>query len=317
MTKVSVIVPIYNESESLNQLYSEISEHVLALDYDFELVFVDDGSTDDTLKKLKTLSVQSNKQIEIKIFSSERNLGKTCALAMGIAHSKGEFLIFIDGDLQDDPENFKLFLEKLKSDEADIVCGNRVNRYQNNFAKRISSRMASILVGVLVGREINDINCSMKAMRREVAISLNLKSDYHRYIPLLAIMNGYIYAEIQINQRSRMFGKSKYGNFGLVRFSKSLLDYLSLWFIAKFGETPFGLFGKSGFIMFAMGLLVLSYLSVRWFFGFYILGRPLFFLGILFVNTGINFIALGLLGELVVNTKIGNGVHKSESYHEI
>lgn len=306
MSKVNIIIPIYDEAGSLVQAYKEMASSLTSSkgDDNFELVFVNDGSTDNTIDELKKImELSQHGQISVKCISSHKNLGKTNALTAGILLSKGEYIVFMDGDLQDDPSYINSFLKKLKNEELDIVCGNRVNRYSKNPIKKISSQLASYLVGLLVEQKVNDINCSMKAMKREVAEKLDLKSDYHRYIPLLAIMKGYLYDEIEIVQRNRLHGESKYGTFGLIRFSKSFFDYLSIWFILKFGENPFGLFGKSGFLLFSLGTAVLLYLSVRWFFGFYILGRPLFFLGILLVNTGINFVALGLLGELIVSNK--------------
>ena len=302
---ISILVPIYNEANNIKPLCERVSAETAKIDgYKFEIVFVNDGSTDNTKEVLEELAEQEG-EIPVKSISFKRNKGKTEALKVGISACGGEIIINMDGDLQDAPEYIKNFIVEIEKPDVDFVIGNRVNKYTRNFAKRVSSYIANTTAKALIGSSIKDMNCGFKAMTAECARTIKLKSDYHRYYPLLASIEGFRVTQIDIEQKKRFSGESKYGKIGLGRFVNSLLDMLSIYFIYRFKKEPFRLFGRVGLAIFGIGALVLTYLTVGWFFGQYIYGRPLFFMGILFCIVGTNILGMGLLGELLVINGMG------------
>lgn len=298
ITDISIIIPAYNESDSLEELFELLKLNTNSIHIDSEYIFIDDGSTDKTSEVVKTL-IKNNKTQRIILIAHKRNLGKTQALRNGIQASSGNYILMIDADLQDDPGYLAKFWNHIKSSSFDMVVGNRIKRYKNNYLKKFSSFTINRLVRLIAGYSISDMNCGYKIMNRECAKSLNLKSDYHRYIPFLAMISGFSVGEIEIEQKERKHGESKYGKTGIQRLMKSLMDIISISFIYKFRENPFDLFGRIGVILSGLGGLILAYLGFRWLQGYYIEGRPLFFVGILFIIIGINNISLGLLGELI------------------
>ena len=296
---ISIVIPVYNEEGNILPLYEGIKKAVSQTkEYDFEIIFVDDGSTDKTKEKIKNLSETERFQIIYQY--TKRNSGKTKALKNGFELSKGELILTMDGDMQDDPKYIPDYINKLKNENSDMVVGNRSNRYSKNILKWISSHIANNVANILSGSDISDMNCGYKVMTSECAKTLMLKSDYHRYLPLLAGIEGFLVSEIEITQNKRHSGDSKYGKTGLGRFVISMLDMLSIYFVYKFRKEPFRVFGRIGFTFIIIGLIILGYLSILWLGGQYIRGRPMFFLGILLMILGTNVLGMGLLGELVV-----------------
>lgn len=295
---INIIIPVYNEEGNIKPLFDGIKNSVSKLfDYDFEVIFIDDGSTDKTIEKINSLQDKSIKTLH---HCMKRNSGKTQALKKGFEMSNGKLIVTLDGDLQDDPKYIPDFIEKIQKDKVDLVTGNRSNRYSKNFLKWVSTHMANSLVKRLSGSAIKDMNCGYKIMTSECAKSLILKSDYHRYIPLIASIEGFSIKQMDIIQNKRHSGNSKYGKTGLGRFAVSTLDMLSIYFVYKFRKEPFRIFGKIGFILILTGLAILAYLSILWLMGNYINSRPMFFLGILLMIVGTNILGMGLLGELIV-----------------
>lgn len=304
---ISIIIPAYNEQESIRPLFDAISLVVSKIKgYSFEIIFIDDGSSDRTFSAMRGTSKKIAESLLARAFSLNKNYGKTTALRIGIEKAEGDYVVMMDADLQDDPAYIPKFIKKIEDDVLDLVVGNRTDRYKHNFIKNGSSRLVNKIMRRAFGYEISDMNCGYKIMRMDVAKDLNLKSDYHRFIPLLALMNGYRVGQIKLSQKKRIYGKSKYGKTGVLRGLKFLVDFLNLIFIYQFYENPFKLFGKSGVLLFLSGFGILIYLSVIWSMGASIGGRPLFLLGILLLILGVNVISLGLLGEIIVFKKSSN-----------
>lgn len=295
---INIIIPVYNEEGNIEPLFNGIKKSVSKMkSYAFEVTYIDDGSTDKTIEKINTLK-ETN--IKVSHHSMKRNSGKTAALKEGFKMSNGKLIVTMDGDLQDDPEYIPDFIEKITREGVDMVIGNRSNRYSKNILKWISTHLANKIARMLSGISVSDMNCGYKIMTSECANTIVLKSDYHRYLPLLAGIEGFSVGEMEIVQNKRYSGDSKYGKTGLGRLMISALDMLSIYFIYKFRKEPFRVFGRIGFSLILIGLIILGYLSIQWFDGQYIRSRPMFFLGILLMIIGTNILGMGLLGEIVV-----------------
>jgi len=301
-TLISILIPVYNEEGNIAPLFAKLDHQIKTNEqkYDFETIFVDDGSTDRTLAKLVELAQLNRENNAILYNHFSKNRGKTQALLAGFEQCKGDLIITMDGDLQDDPCYLGDFIAEYNKGDYDMLVGNRVNKYKKNLAKRVSSSIANKLAGLIIQKTIHDMNCGFKLIRAECARNLVLKSDYHRYIPLIAAIDGYKIGEVDIEQKARLSGESKYGGTGLGRAVASILDMLSVAFVYKFKKEPFRLFGRLGLMLFGAGALIMVYLVARWFFGYYIYGRPLFFVSILLLILGFNVLSMGFLGELIV-----------------
>lgn len=287
---LSIIIPILNEEENLVPLVEEITTCLGGMKY--EIIFIDDGSDDDSIKVIKQLKKTYER---IRIIKHRRNFGKAVALKTGFASAKGKVSITMDGDLQDDPAEIPRFLEEIKQGN-DIVCGWREKR-QDNIFKRWPSKVYNSLVRFMCGINIHDMNCGFKAYDTELAKNLNLYGDMHRYTPVLGKMNGAKISEIAINHRPRLHGVSKYGAKRLLR---GLFDLITVSFLMVFLERPLHLFGKIGGFLTTLGLMICSYLvAVKYAYGEGIGDRPLLSLGILLCIIGVQFFFLGLLGETI------------------
>lgn len=300
---ISIIIPVYNEKNNIRPLYDEIVKATKNIDYDVELIYVSDGSRDGTVDEIKKLTSKINKIVLVKLLEIKRNKGKTNALKKGFKKATGDLILTIDGDLQDDPQDIVRFIEKYKETGADLIVGNRTNKYNGknkNYIKYLSSRTINLIAKFLSGKKVDDVNCGFKLMTKEVTDTILLKSDYHRYIPILAHMEGFTITQLNIKQHPRHSGKSKYGKTGLKRFFNSIIDMLSIALVYKFKKEPFRFFGGMGLSLFVIGTLIFIYLVIKWLGGTYIYGRPLFFVSILFMILGVNFLTLGFLAELIV-----------------
>jgi len=295
--KVSIVVPLLNEEESLRPLFFEIKKAVKSISCDYEIIFVDDGSTDKSLKVIKELNKEDGK---VKYISFRKNYGKSAALQLGFKNSTGDAIITMDADLQDDPAEIPNLLKKLQED-YDLVSGWKKKRY-DPFIKKYSSKFFNYITGLFSGININDFNCGLKAYRSEVVKNINVYGELHRYIPVLASWNGYRVTEIIVKHQARRYGKTK---FGISRFFKGFVDLITVVFTTRYIRRPMHLFGFLGFLSFLAGLLVNGYLTYeklvldRW-----ISNRPLLFLGILLIIVGIQFFSVGLLGEIMVHNSL-------------
>jgi glycosyltransferase involved in cell wall biosynthesis len=288
---LSIVVPVYNERESIQPLYEEIQVALAALPPS-EIIFVDDGSKDGTLDVLKGIQ-------GVTIISFVRNYGKSKALEAGFKEARGNYIITLDGDLQDDPAEIPRFLWALQ-DGSDLVTGWKVHR-KDPFEKRFVSKIANGVTRVLAGSPVHDMNCGFKGYKAEVAKSLQFFGDMHRYIPAVVLHQGYTVSELAINHRERKFGRSKYG---VWRIFAGFFDLLTLLFIRRFFDRPMHFFGVTGILSGGIGGTILVYLAwIRLVGGETIGNRPLLFFGILMVVVGFQLLSLGLLGELMVRLR--------------
>ncbi len=292
--KISVVVPLYNEEESLRPLVQEIKKSVEKLSIDYEILFVDDGSTDKSFSVIKELARNDNK---IRYISFRKNYGKSAALDVGFKNVKGDVVITMDADLQDDPAEIPNLLKKLE-EGYDLVSGWKKVRY-DPFVKKYSSRFFNYVTRLLTGIKIHDFNCGLKAYRKKVVKELDIHGELHRYIPVLAGWKGFRISEIVVKHHPRRYGKTK---FGISRFFKGFLDLITVIFTTRYIQRPMHVFGLVGGVFFIIGILINAYLTYEWFFeNKYIKNRPLFFLAILLIIVGIQFFSVGLLGEIMVH----------------
>ncbi|MEW6194941.1 MAG: glycosyltransferase [Bacteroidota bacterium] len=292
--KVSIVIPLLNEEESIRPLYNEIKKSLKTIACDHELVFVDDGSTDKSLTVIKDLARIDNR---VHYFSFKTNYGKSAALQVGFKHVTGDAVITMDADLQDDPSEIPNLLKKL--DEGyDLISGWKKKRY-DPFIKKYSSRFFNFVTRIFSKVKIHDFNCGLKAYRRAVVQNINVYGELHRYIPVLANWKGFSVAEIVVKHNPRRFGKTK---FGISRFFKGFIDLITVLFTTRFASRPMHLFGFVGFLTALAGVVISLWLTYeKLFLGIGINNRPIFFLGILLIIVGVQFFAIGLIGELIVH----------------
>jgi glycosyltransferase involved in cell wall biosynthesis len=290
---ISVIVPLFNEEHSVEALYREIAAALDPLDETFEVVFVDDGSTDGSFAVLSGLhDAISN----VRVVRFRRNFGKAAALQAGFLQARGDTIVTIDADLQDDPAEIPMLLAKL--DEGyDLVSGWKAHR-RDPFFRRLFSRVFNSFVALLSGVRLHDINCGLKAYRAEVVRGMRLYGELHRFIPVLAHFRGFRITEAAVNHRPRAHGRSRYGP---ERYVRAFLDLLTVTFMGRYRYRPLHLFGGLGIVLGAVGFIVLVYLTALKLNGAAIGERPLLTLGVLFLVVGIQFISLGLLSELITS----------------
>ena len=292
---ISVVVPVYNEEQSLRPLYDALTAALERLGQSYEIVFVDDGSRDGSFETLKALHAQDQ---HIRVIRFRRNFGKTPALVAGFSHERGEVVFTMDADLQDDPEEMSKFLEKL--DEGyDLVSGWKYPRH-DPFTKTVPSFFFNRMVSATTGVRLHDINCGFKAYRREVLEDVKLYGELHRFVPVLAHDRGFRVTEVKVRHHKRKYGKSK---FGARRFLRGFLDLLMVLFLMQYLQTPLRLFGAIGLLSTISGLLVDLYVVLDRFLPFGsqepIHNRPLLFVGILLLIFGISFILTGLQSEMI------------------
>ncbi len=289
---VSVVVPVLNEADSVEELATRVAEVLGGLGRSFEIVFVDDGSSDGTSDRVKEANRADPR---VKLVRLRRNFGKAAALCAGFDVSSGAIVITMDGDLQDQPEEIPRFLEELEEKELDLVSGWKAKR-QDPVNKRLPSRLFNWATRKLAQIELHDFNCGFKAYRREVLEQISLYGELHRYIPVLASRKGFTIGEVSVAHGPRRHGKSKYG---WDRYYKGLLDLITVLFITKYTRRPLHLFGMIGLGSLFSGLAINSYLMVRWFMGEPLSFRPLLLLGVLLMLLGIQVLTTGLIGEMI------------------
>ena len=287
---ISIIIPFYNEAESLPILIDQLINQLDRIKKEYEIVLVDDGSDDAFASKLK---VKSEK---LKVISHRKRLGKGQALKTGIENSSGEIIVFMDGDLQDDPKDINKLLKKL--DEGyDLVNGIRGNRQENSVIK-IYSKVASWFLKTFLHSPFTDINCGFKAFKRKVIQDFVFYGNNFRFFPLATYLNGYKVTEISVVNNQRKFGKTK---FGKSKIFVGILDTLTAYFLFKFSEKPLHFFGIFGGAFFVIGFAISFYLAIeRIFFNVLLYRRPVLQLGILLIIVGIQIVMTGIIGELIV-----------------
>ena len=292
---ISIIIPIYNESESISLLIDEIKQVMFLNKFDYEIIVVNDGSKDNSYNILKNLS---NKTEELIAINLRKNYGQTAALAAGFDNASGQIVIALDGDLQNDPNDIPKLIEGIH-DGYDLVCGWRFNRKDKLLDRRIPSKIANKIIGIVTGIYLHDYGCSLKAFKKEVIDDIKLYGELHRFLPVLADNEGAKIKEIKVNHRSRKYGSSKYG---IDRTFRVLMDLLTVWFMNKFLTRPMYVFGFIGIISIISSLLISSYLIIIKFFGEDIGSRPLLIFALILGIAGIQLFSFGLLGELLMRT---------------
>jgi len=288
---ISVIIPFYNEKQNLLILQESLKHELGRLNQHYEIVFVDDGSTDGSKENIE----KENKSV--KLISHRKRMGKGKALNSGFKSSKGDIIFFMDADMQDDPKEIPVFLEKL-SEGHDFVIGWRKER-RDPISKTLPSSLFNFfLLKLLLKSKFHDINCGFKLMKRQVLESIPLYGDNYRFLPILALKEGFKATEIKVTHNPRKYGKSKYGFF---RIFTGFIDTLSTYFVYRFSEKPLHFFGPVGALIFFAGFVITLYLGIgRLFFGILLYNRPILQLGILLIIVGLQVIMTGFLGDLIV-----------------
>lgn len=303
--RISVVLPVYNEVSNLRPLCSALIS-VLECRYgDYELIYVDDGSTDGSAVVLNELGAENE---HVKVLSLRRNVGKSLALATGFSKARGEIIMTLDGDLQDDPEEIPRFIETLEQG-YDLVSGWRKTRH-DKWHKTLLSRIFNYVTCKVSGVALHDFNCGFKAYRREIFEDLRLYGHFHRFVPVLAAWRGYRVGEIEVLHHPRARGESKYG---VGRILHGFLDLLTIVFLTRFDKRPLHFLGGVGFLTTFLGCAINGYLAVLWVLGDRPIGtRPLFFLGILLIIVGIQFVFFGLLAEFMLHLYLRHDEHYLE-----
>lgn len=291
---ISIVIPLYNEKESLPELHARLTETLASMGKSYELIFVDDGSTDGSYKVLEGLHAKDPSHVSVCSF--RKNSGKSAALATGFERANGDIVITMDADLQDDPAEVPNLLKALE-DGCDLVTGWKYPRY-DPITKRLPSKVINWLTGALTGVKVHDMNCGLKAYRAEVVKGLQLYGEQHRFIPALAHAGGFRVGELKVHHHPRKYGQTK---FGAKRFVEGLFDLLTVLFITRYIRKPLHFFGIAGLALLLLGGGAMAYLVAGWFMGRWIGDRPLFMLSVLLIIIGIQFISIGLLGEMLTS----------------
>lgn len=308
---VSIVIPVFNEIENIELAWNELKDLFKTIDRPFEVVFVDDGSSDGSQQLLRTLS---DNNAEVRSVLLRRNFGQTAAMHAGIQHATGDYIVTMDGDLQNDPDGIPKMLAKL-DDGFDLVHGWRKSRQDKLVSRKLPSWMANKLISKVTGFPIKDLGCTLKAMKSEIGKDLELYGEMHRFIPILASNLGARCVEMEVNHRARRFGESKYG---IGRFVRVLLDLITIKYMTKYFSSPMKFFGLIGFIvgiLSGMALLAVVVMKLGW--GFDVTGNPLTFLSIVCAILGIQFLSLGIIGELSVRIYYGTGKKQSYQVREL
>ncbi len=297
MRGVSVVVPLYNEELNVQPLYQELTQVMGSMNCDYELIFVDDGSRDQTIKNLlKAVQVDSH----VRIIEFRRNFGQTAAMAAGLEHSQYDVVVTMDGDLQNDPSGIPIVVNKLLEGGYDLVAGWRKYRQDKWLSRKLPSKIANYIISKLTNVQLHDYGCSLKAMTSEIAKGIKLYGEMHRFIPALAVEMGARIAEVPVNHRARQFGTSKYG---ISRTLRVILDLITVKFFLGFAKRPIHLFGTLGLVAGFLGFLAISWTTFQRFaFSVPMGNRPLFSLGVMCVLVGLQFLVFGLLAEVLART---------------
>jgi len=295
---LSVIAPVYNEAPNIRPLYQQITAALAGIVDNYEIVLVDDGSSDGSFEIMQELHAADPRVVAIKF---RRNFGQSAAFAAGFDHAQGKIIVTLDADLQNDPADIPVLLETLAKG-YDVVAGWRQDR-KDNIIRKIPSFLANQLIARTTGVKLHDTGCSLRAYRHEVIENIKLYGEMHRFIPALASWIGITLAEVPVNHRPRIQGEAKYGKFGLDRSFRVILDLMTIYFLLGFFGRPMHLFGGIGLISGALGVLTGLYLTIlKLVLGQKLGDRPLLLLAILLVMIGVQFLVMGLLGELIVRT---------------
>lgn len=294
--KISIVIPIYNEEENITPLYDELTGVMKSLARSYEIIFVDDGSTDSTLAMLR--SIQASDE-SIGIVQFRKNFGQTAAMSAGFNYARGDVIITMDGDLQNDPNDIPRFIEKIE-EGFDVVTGWRHNRKDAFINRRLPSIIANKIISWTTGVALHDYGCTLKAFRKEVIKNIHLYGEMHRFIPAIASGMGISFTELKVNHRARQFGTSKYG---ISRTIRVVLDLITVKFLLSYATRPIQIFGLLGIVSGSVGFIIALIMTIqRQFFDVPMADRPLLLLAILLIFIGVQFISIGLIAELQART---------------
>jgi glycosyltransferase involved in cell wall biosynthesis len=292
MKELSIVITVKNEEENIKPLLESVRAALSGIDY--EVILIDDGSTDKTKQQVLNNADERTVFVELR-----KNYGQSTAMTAGIDYSTGRYIALLDGDLQNDPSDIPAMLDLLKREDWDVVAGNRKNRKDGMFLRKIPSKIANALIRRMTGVYIKDYGCTLKVFRREIAEELNLYGELHRFIPVIAKMQGAKITQVDVKHHPRKFGKSKYG---IGRTFRVLSDLVLMLFFRRYIQKPMHLFGTIGFISLGIGIIINLYLLVLKILGHDIWGKPLLILGLILLLGGIQLITIGILAEISVRT---------------
>ena len=291
---LSIIIPVFNEAQNLPELFGELMPVLDKLGRSCEVLFVDDGSKDESWRVLQSLQ---QREVRVRIIRLRKNFGQTAALAAGFDYARGDIIISLDADLQNDPKDIPLLVDRVEAG-YDIVSGWRKGRKDRFFSRRLPSIIANWLISRLTGVRLHDYGCTLKAFRKDVIKNVKLYGELHRFIPAIASHMGVAIAEVKVNHRARRYGKSKYSFF---RFTRVILDMLTVKFLLSYSTRPLQIFGLLGLVSGVLGFIISLWLSYqRLVLKISVANRPLLLLGVLLMVIGFQFITLGLLAEMMV-----------------
>jgi glycosyltransferase involved in cell wall biosynthesis len=297
MTDLSLVVPVYNEQENLPLLFDAIRKALKPIKRSWETVFVDDGSTDTSLDVLHTLAKKYPKHVRVVAF--RRNFGQTAAISAGIDHARGEIIVLLDADLQNDPADIPRLLAKL-NEGYDLVSGWRKDRKDSRLTRTVPSNIANWIISQVTGVHLHDFGCTLKAYHRDVLAGFRLYGEMHRFIPVFAHSVGARITEMPVSHHPRKFGRA---NYGLERIAKVLLDLFTVKFLLDYSHKPIRLFGGAGMGLSAVGAALLLFLFIRRiFFAVSVLTSPFFLIGVMFFILGFQSVLMGLMAELLART---------------
>ncbi|MBU1568781.1 MAG: glycosyltransferase family 2 protein [Proteobacteria bacterium] len=293
---LSVVIPLLNEEDNIPLLYDELKEVLEALNDEYEILFIDDGSTDRSLELLRNLQNNDN---HVVVINFRKNFGQTAAMAAGFDFAQGDVIITMDADLQNDPKDIPRLLEQIKAGN-DVVTGWRFDRKDAFINRRLPSIIANKIISKTTGVNLHDYGCTLKAFRKEVIKSVKLYGEMHRFIPAIASGMGIDFTEVKVNHRARRFGASKYG---ISRTIRVVLDLMTVKFLLSYSTRPIQVFGLMGVVSGGIGFLIALIMTFqRQFMGVPLSDRPMLFLAVLLIFVGIQFISLGLIAELQART---------------
>ncbi len=303
--QLSIIIPLLNEEESLTELYNWIASVMQSNSYSYEIIFIDDGSTD---KSWKIITALAKKDPSVKGIKFNRNYGKSQALHAGFLKARGKVVITMDADLQDNPEEIPQLYNLIKNEKYDLVSGWKKKRYDSVLTKNLPSKLFNAAARKTSGLKLHDFNCGLKAYRKKVVKNIDVYGEMHRYIPVLAKNAGFTeITEKVVMHQARKYGKTKYG---MERFINGFLDLLSIWFLSKFGKRPMHLFGALGVLMFFFGFIAAAWIGFSKLYKMYhqlpnilVTNNPWFYIALVLMVIGTQFFLAGFLGELILRSK--------------
>ncbi len=307
MRELSVVITVMNEEENIYPLVEAISNALSGFDY--EVILVDDGSVDATRQRIKELANERIMLVELR-----KNYGQSTAMSAGIDYANGHYIALMDGDLQNDPTDIPMMLQKMIKEDWDVVAGNRKNRQDGMLLRKIPSKIANSIIRYMTKVYIQDYGCTLKIFKREIAEELGLYGELHRFIPVLASMQGARITQVDVQHHARRFGTSKYG---LGRTFRVMSDLITMVFFRKYSQKPMHLFGTMGFVCFFIGLLINIYLLILKISGQDIWGKPLLILGLMLLLGGIQLVTIGILAEVSMRTYYESGNKKTYQVRKV